>query len=84
MLCEWISPTLLETKVFKLLDGEFIQYKQVVESVQNVIVLLSKSNAWATVKPSLVPMTHAASSSLHLSFSALKNQYHNVVRDENP
>ncbi len=64
LLCVWTSPTLLETNVFKLLDGEFIQYKQFVESVQNVIVLLSKSKAFATVSPSLVPMTHAASSSL--------------------
>ncbi len=47
---------------FKLLDGELIQCKQLVESVQNVKVLLSKSNALATVNPSLVPMMHAASS----------------------
>ncbi len=60
----WISLTLLETNVFKLLDGEFIQYKQIVETVQNVIVHLSKSKALATVSPSLVPMTYAASSSL--------------------
>ncbi len=70
MLCVWIWPTLLETNVFKLLDGEFIQYKQFVESVQTVIVLLSKSKARATVKPSLVPMTHAVSSSL-LTYSVL-------------
>ncbi len=60
----WISPTLIETNVFKLLDGEFIQCKRFVESVKNVIVLLSKSKALATVSTSLVPMTHAASSSL--------------------
>jgi hypothetical protein len=44
-LCVWISPTLFETNVFKLLDGEFIQCEQLFEYVQNVIVLLSKSKA---------------------------------------
>ncbi len=62
LLCVWISPTLFETNVFKLVDGEFIKCKQFVESVQNVMVLLSKSKAWATVNPSLVPRTHAANS----------------------
>jgi hypothetical protein len=49
----------LEANVFK---GEFIQCKQLAESVQNIMVLLSKVNARANVNPSLVPITHAASS----------------------
>jgi hypothetical protein len=52
-LCVWTSPTLLATKVLGALDGKFIQLRQFVDSVQNVIVFLSMYKVLVTVSSSL-------------------------------